>query len=359
MQSTLNSSAVKEAASSPQQRNFSWLQGNARLIDRTEQLLGAHLAHAGLIMFWAGSFTLLEISRYVQDVPLADQGLLLLPRLANLGWGIGNGGEIVSTEAYFAIAILHLASSAVLAAGGLFHVFNQRSTNYAVGNDKIMDKEEGLWNNPTTLGFILGQHLIFLGFAASMLVLKATRFGGIYDPILGTVHVVDSVTTNPAIIFGYLFGFTRHGWDAMGMAAVDNLPDVIGGHLWIAVICILGGIWHTVRAPFGWFKERFIYDGHIILSYSLAGVGLMALISIFFIFNETVYPIEIFGDNRLMMAAVQGLLGVVFLGGHVWHNLLGQKNRGRLSDLSYYEAAMAGFATVVVVAFAIGFNSVA
>ncbi|MEM1239205.1 MAG: chlorophyll a/b binding light-harvesting protein [Cyanobacteria bacterium P01_H01_bin.26] len=341
------------AIRSSQRRDLSWLQGNARLIDRTEQLLGAHLAHAGLIMFWAGSFTLLEISRYVADVPMADQGLLLLPRLANLGWGVDN------REAWFAIAILHLASSAVLAAGGLFHVFNQRPTSYAVGNDKIMAKEEGLWNNPETLGFILGQHLIFLGFAASLFVLKATRFGGIYDPAVGAVHPVDTITTNPAIIFGYLFGFTRHGWDAMGMAAVDNLPDIVGGHLWIAVICILGGIWHTVRAPFGWFRQRFIYDGHVILSYSLAGVGLMALISIFFIFNETVYPVEIFGDNRLNMAVIQGLLGVVFLGGHVWHNLLGQKNSGRLSDLSYYEAAMAGFATVVVVSFAIGLNSFA
>ena len=341
------------ANSLSQRRDFSWLQGNARLINRTEQLLGAHLAHAGLIMFWAGSFTLVEIFRYGAGVPMADQGLLLLPRLVNLGWGVDN------VDAWFAIAILHLASSAVLAAGGLFHVFNQRSTNYAVGNDKIMAKEEGLWSNPETLGFILGQHLIFLGFAASLFVLKATRFGGIYDPVLGTIHPVDTITINPAIIFGYLFGFTRHGWDPMGMAAVDNLPDVIGGHLWIAVICILGGIWHTVRAPFGWFRERFIYDGHVILSYSLAGVGLMALISIFFIFNETVYPVEIFGDNRLNMAVIQGLLGVVFLGGHVWHNLLGQKTSGRLSDLSYYEAAMAGFATVVVVSFAIGLYSFA
>ncbi|MEO0433474.1 MAG: chlorophyll a/b binding light-harvesting protein [Cyanobacteria bacterium J06656_5] len=353
-QSMTDSIAVNEAdvASLSKRRDFSWLQGNARLINRTEQLLGAHLAHAGLIMFWAGSFTLLEISRYIPDVPMADQGLLLLPRLANLGWV--NSGAM---DAWFAIAILHLVSSAVLAAGGFFHVFNQRSTSYAVGNDKIMDKEEGLWSNPATLGFILGQHLIFLGFAASLFVLKATRFGGIYDPALGTVHIIDNVTTNPAIIFGYLFGVTRHGWDPMGMAAVDNLSDVVGGHLWISVICILGGIWHTVRAPFGWFKQRFIYDGHVILSFSLAGVGLMALISTFFIFNETVYPVEIFGDNRLKMAVVQSLLGVVFLGGHVWHNLLGQKNSGRLSDLSYYEAAMAGFATVIVVAFAIGLNS--
>ena len=345
--------SVPKQASLAKQFDLSWLQGNARLIDRTEPLLGAHLAHAGLIMFWAGSFTLLEISRYVDDVPMSEQGLLLLPRLANLGW------EAESADAWFAIAILHLVSSAVLAAGGLFHIFNQRSTDYAVGKDKLMGKKEGLWANPETLGFILGQHLIVLGFAALLFVLKATRFGGIYDPALGTVHLIDKMTINPAVIFGYLFGFTRHGWDPMGMAAVDNLPDVIGGHFWIAAICISGGIWHTVRAPFGWFKERFIYNGHVILSYSLAGVGLMALISIFFVFNETVYPVEIFGDNRLKTVVLQGVLGITFLAGHVWHNLLGQKETGSFNESSYYEAAMAGFATVLVVSAAIGLNSVA
>lgn len=355
-QPTLDSSigGSTEASSSSEIRDLSWLQGNARLIDRTELLLGAHLAHAGLIMFWAGSFTLLEIFRYSADAPISEQGLLLLPRLANLGWSVDN------VDAWFAIAILHLVSSAVLAAGGLFHVFNRESSStYAVGSDKIMAKEEGLWGNPATLGFILGQHLIALGFAASLFVLKATRFGGIYDPTLGAVHAVDNVTVNPAVIFGYLFGFTRHGWDPMGMAAVDNLSDVIGGHLWISLICIAGGIWHTMRAPFGWFKEKFIYDGHVILSYSLAGVGLMALISIFFVFNDTVYPVEIFGDNRLKTVALQALLGVTFLGGHVWHNLLGQKNSGRFNESSYYEAAMAGFATVLVAAVAFGLNSFA
>ena len=108
-QSVLDSAVIDEAdtVSLSQGRDFSWLQGNARLINRTEQLLGAHLAHAGLIMFWAGSFTLLEISRYSGDVPISDQGLLLLPRLANLGWGVD------SVDAWFAIAIIHNDTSTV------------------------------------------------------------------------------------------------------------------------------------------------------------------------------------------------------------------------------------------------------
>ncbi|NEP59454.1 MAG: chlorophyll a/b binding light-harvesting protein, partial [Symploca sp. SIO2G7] len=89
-QSTLGTGQAVGTADFSERRDLSWLQGNARLINRTELLLGAHLAHAGLIMFWAGSFTLLEISRYVSDVSISEQGLLLLPRLANLGWGVDN-----------------------------------------------------------------------------------------------------------------------------------------------------------------------------------------------------------------------------------------------------------------------------
>ena len=36
---------------------FAWWSGNSRLINVSGKLLGAHVAHAGLMVFWCGAMT--------------------------------------------------------------------------------------------------------------------------------------------------------------------------------------------------------------------------------------------------------------------------------------------------------------
>ena len=329
-------------------RNYSWLSGNARLINLSGQLLGAHIAHAGLIMFWAGSVTLLELDRLVADVPLSEQGLILLPNLARLGWGVGAGGEIVYTYPFFVIAILHLVASAVLGAGGLFHVF-RGPANLKDGSGRA-PKFHYEWNDPQKLGFILGHHLIFLGVAALLFVGKAMFWGGIYNSTMGEVTLVTEPTLNPVTILGYLVGFKDGVWNPLGMAAVDNLQDLVGGHIWVGVACIAGGIWHITTEPLAWAKKAFIYNGHAILSYSLAGVALMAFTSGYFVaFNDIAYPPELYGADLGQFAGVQFTLCGIFLGGHIWHALKSKSEGKLLSEQDKFTAIMAGFIVLSIV----------
>ncbi|MBL1197937.1 MAG: chlorophyll a/b binding light-harvesting protein [Nostoc sp. GBBB01] len=300
--------------------NLSWLVGNARLIDLSGQLLGAHIAHAGLIMFWAGAITISEVTRFVPGIPMYEQGLILLPHLATLGWGVGAGGEVVNTYPYFIIGILHLVASAVLGAGGLFHVFRAPAILYNAGGQAAKFHYE--WNDAKQLGLILGHHLIILGLGAFLLVPKATVFGGIYDSNVQNVRLITNPNLNPATIFGYLVGLKDGNWTPLGMASVDNLEDVIGGHIWISFILIVGGVWHILVQPFGWVRRIFpIESGEEILSYSLLGLALMAWISAAFVaYNTTVFPTEFYGTERLGLADIQFFLGVLAFLGYVWHS---------------------------------------
>ncbi len=302
-----------------------WLVGNAQLVNFSGQLLGAHLAHAALIVFWAGSTTISEVLRYQPDLPFAEQGFLLLPHLATLGWGVGNNGQILETDTYFAIGMIHLVAAAVLAAGGLYHVV-RAPASLNTGSPQVA-RFHYEWTDAKQLGLILGHHLILLGLGAWLLVLKATDFGGIYDPALHQVRLITSPTLDPSIIFGYVVGLNHGVWNPQGMASVHNLEDVIGGHMWIAGILIAGGIWHIVVPPLPIVRRWLRIDADAVLAYSLAGLALMAWTSSAFVgFNTTVFPIEFYGADRTSLAASQFFLGLVALVGHLWHSYRARTN---------------------------------
>jgi hypothetical protein len=97
------------------------------------------------------------------------------------------------------------------------------------------------------------------------------------------------------------------------------LQDVVGGHIWVGALEILGGIWHIRKPPAPWSRWLLKVNAHAVLSYSLAGVAWMAFLSCFFLYNALVFPPELYGTGKAALANVQFLLGLVTLGGYVWH----------------------------------------
>ena len=57
------------------------------------------------------------------------------------------------------------------------------------------------------------------------------------------------------------------------------MEDVIGGHIWIGTIEILGGLWHIFTKPFAWARRAFVWSGEAYLSYSIAAVSVMAFVA--------------------------------------------------------------------------------
>lgn len=327
--------------------NVGWWAGNARLVNLSGKLLGAHVAHAGLIVLWAGAFTLFELSRYNPDLAMYEQGLILLPHLATLGFGVGEGGQMIDTYPYFVIGVLHLVSSAVLAAGGLYHSL--------LGPEVLEDNRTFAgffgydWKDPDKMTTILGVHLMLLGAGAWLLVAKAMFWGGLFDPwagAAGDVRAIANPTLNPVTIFGYLFGAAGEE----GMAAVDNLEDVVGGHIWVGGMLIAGGFFHILTKPFGWARRILIYSGEAYLSYSLGALAYMGFFAAYFVtVNDTAYPKVFYGPVGIMetgtgtvsargwLAAFHFVLALVVLFGHIWHAI---RARGAAAGFDFKKGEM-------------------
>ena len=305
---TLSNASMVAGNRDQESSGFAWWAGNARLINLSGKLLGAHVAHAGLIVFWAGAMTLFEVAHFTPDKPMYEQGLILIPHLATQGWGVGAGGEVIDTFPYFVVGVLHLISSAVLGLGGIYHAVRGPDTLEEYSSFFGYD-----WKDKNKMTTILGFHLIVLGCGALLLVAKAVFFGGLYDtwaPGGGDVRVITNPTLNPAVIFGYLTRspFGGEGW----IVGVNNLEDVVGGHIWIGLICIAGGIWHILTKRFGWARRAFIWSGEAYLSYSLGALSMMGFIAACFVwFNNTVYPSEFFGPTNAESSQAQAFTFLV------------------------------------------------
>jgi photosystem II CP43 chlorophyll apoprotein len=278
---------------------FAWWAGNARLIDLSGRLLGAHVAHAGLMVYWCGAMTLFEVAHYIPEKPLYEQGCILIPHLTTLGWGTGPAGEITDIYPFFVVGVVHLLSSAVLGFGGIYHsLFGPERLEYVYGlNEAPFFSYD--WRDKNKMTTILGIHLILLGIGSLLLVGKACYLGGIYDtwaPGGGDVRRVTAPTCNPIIILGYI-GRSPFGGDGW-IISVKTLEDLVGGHIWVSFLCIFGGAWHIGTKPAPWARRAFVWSGEAYLSYSLGALGAMGLIAAVFVwYNNTAYPSEFFGPT--------------------------------------------------------------
>ncbi|MCJ2544103.1 chlorophyll a/b binding light-harvesting protein [Synechococcus bigranulatus str. 'Rupite'] len=311
---------------------YPWWAGNARFVDLSNTFIVAHVAQAALIMAWAGGFTLFEVAKFSPDLPMYEQGLILLPHLATLGWGVGAAGQIVDTFPFVAIGFIHLVAAGVLAWGAYFH-----QTKLPPNLDMEFGKAAKFhfaWDDAKTLGIILGHHLLVLGLGALLLVAKAMVLGGLYDATINQVRLV----SQPTLDFATLFDYRTHLFD------VNNLEDLVGGHLYVAALLILGGIWHILVPPFSWVKARFLFNADGILSYSLFGIALAGFAASYYCgFNGLAYPEVFYGptlqlksaftpfyfdptqtepwaySSRVWLANAHFYLAFFFLQGSLWH----------------------------------------
>ena len=314
---------------------YGWWAGNAGVTNKSGKFIAAHIAHTGLIAFAAGGSTLWELARYNPEIPMGHQSSIFLAHLASIGIGFDEAGAWTGAGVA-SIAIVHLVLSMVYGAGGLLHsvLFVGDMQDSEVPQARKFKLE---WDNPDNQTFILGHHLLFFGVACIWFV-EWARIHGIYDPAIGAVRQVE-YNLNLTNIWNHQFDFL----------AIDSLEDVMGGHAFLAFVEITGGAFHIATKQTGEyteFKGKNILSAEAVLSWSLAGIGWMAIIAAFWCAtNTTVYPEAWYGEtlalkfgispywidtadmtgvvsghtSRAWLANVHYYLGFFFIQGHLWH----------------------------------------
>lgn len=250
------------------------------------------------MIFWSGSMAFFEFSHFLREKPFYEQGFILLPHLATLAFSIGPGGERTEISSSFVTSALHLISSAILALGGIYHAI--------FGPERLEETTYGFvfgyeWQDRFRITAILGAHLATLGTAAFLFFLKGVSLGGLYDTWAsggGDMRLMKdtSLTLNPYVLGRYLARapFGAEGW----IISINNLEDLIGGHSWVAISCLIAGVWHLQTRPFGILVRGFTWSGEAYLSYSLSALafsGSIAAISSWY--NNTAYPSEFYGPT--------------------------------------------------------------
>jgi photosystem II CP43 chlorophyll apoprotein len=136
--------------------------------------------------------------------------------------------------------------------------------------------------------------------------------GGAYDtwaPGGGEVRLINP-TLDPRVIFGYLLStpWGGQGW----IVGVNSMEDIVGGHVYLAVIEIIGGIFHVLTGPYGWARRAFIWNGEGLLSYALGGICVASFVASCFIwFNNTAYPSEFYGPTNAEASQAQSFTFLV------------------------------------------------